>query len=215
MTTIKYIFVFLPIIFLCCQQPSQSVSLIQVEVVQEDTIEPQAILQKKESQFIPMDSIWRFIDDSHTTSGRCNRPPFFSAGVGKDLYYGFYCLVDKISPRGQWAEIADISVSYKPNKRWMSHDTTQRICELFVFNKSFRPKFASFHVGDRKSQITEEFIKEIDNIHYYHKDNALYCVELIQDTIRQYMILYSCTVFEWDTLHQYVCKHFKQYDRYY
>lgn len=220
---LKKFFLLLPIVFCCCQRPSQTISPIQGMIIEEDSIEytkkntlnQPVVIQEEKLQCIPMDSIWKYFDDALTTSGRCNRPPFYNYGMNKKLYYGFYCLIDKIPPKGQCIEIADVTVSYTPNKKWMSHDTSQRICELHVRDKFFRPKFASFHIGDKKSQITEKFIKEIDNIHYYHKDNALYCVELIQDTIRQYMILYSCIDFEWDTLHQYVYKHFKPYDRYY
>lgn len=214
----KTYFFIIPVVFICCQRPSQNVSYVQKEIINEDFIEQEntdslTIIPEDEIQYLPMDSIWRYYNDSQTTSGRCNKPPFYLNDNTQNLYYGFYSIHSELSQR-QLKIIANFIVSFNPSKRWVSRDTSQKICVLFVLDKLFQPKVASFNIGDNISQITEDYIKKIDNIYFYSKGHVIYGIDENQDTIRQFVVLYSCTDFEWDTLHKHVKKHFEQYEKY-
>lgn len=215
--------VILSVFVLCCQRPSQETMPAQDEKIKEnvkeenftDTIVRISDVHKEGDFPFTMDSLWKYHGDSDITSGRGNKPFFYSCGLEKDLYYGFYCIFSRLYyPLGPSVEIAHVIVSYKPSKKWMSRDTSQKICELTVYDKLFRPRVASFGIGDEMSQIKEDFVKRIDNIFYYRNGDVLYCVESVQDTIRHYRVLYSCVDFEWDTLHKHIKKHFEQYEKY-
>ncbi len=222
MTAKEIIPLILSIFCFCCQRPSQKTipahkgEIKEITLGQKSTDTIPRISDKQEKEIYPftMDSIWKYHSVSDITSGRSNRPFFYSYGLNKNLYYGFYCIYSRLYPLGPGVEIACVIVSFKPSKRWVRRDTSQKICELVVYDKLFRPEVASFGIGDKMSQIKEDFIKRIDNIYYYRNGDVLYCVESIQDTIRHYSVLYSCTDVEWDTLHRYVYKHFEQYEKY-
>ena len=193
----------------CCQVDKQGIRQVSVDTLAtaQTTCEPVNETNVGEPNvdipyLLPIDSLWKYYNPSMTTSGRCNRPEIFDDDSSKDLFYGFYCILDTCA--GHTCEVAHIVVSYRKSPSWRSSDTTQRIREIIVMDRQFALPIASFHVGEPVRCIKAKPVLKKGNYYCYSGERCCYVVKSYHDTIQQFFVFPSGLMNDWPHLLKYV-----------